>query len=66
MLLLLDYVNRLLQAVVNRRHQLKSYKIAKEDILPSEMLTPAPLTNKYARANKEELVANHKTRFNKE
>ena len=58
-----DYVDKLMDEVLERREILPTYKDSRAELEPILAKTPKPVSSKYAKYDKAEVVAAHKSRF---
>ena len=61
----LEYVRTLFDELVQLRRQFPSYRAAEREFKPMLQALPKPLTSQHPRQEKEEVVTQHKSRFNK-
>ena len=60
-----DYIDKLMDEVMDRRKTLNSYQECREDLKNVMMSSPKPVCHKYPAVNKEAVVSAHKSRFAK-
>ena len=59
----LDYVDKLIDEVLERRETLPTYKASRAELQQILAKTPKPVSSKYGQYNKEEVVSAHTSRF---
>ena len=60
-----DYVDRLMDEVMLRRREFRSYRQCKNDLEPVIQSTPKPVSARYDPIDKQAVVSAHKSRFGK-
>ena len=61
-----DYIKTLFDKLLRLRTQFPSYSAALREIKPQLQALPKPLTSQHPRQEKQAVVTQHKSRFNKE
>jgi len=63
--LLIDYIKTLFEERFELRRQFPSYGAAQREVQPMLQVLPKPLTSQHIRQEKETVVTQHDSRFNK-
>jgi len=63
--LFIDYIKTLFEELFELRRQFPSYGAAQREVQAMLQVLPKPLTSQHIRQEKEAVVTQHKSRFNK-